>query len=157
MPSEVRGSCCSQVRFKHDPSSPDAYCGAALSSNVIHITRVAPPADGTDGPGEWAAKVGGWECHRRVLMRSQPHVDSCWVPVLLLLCEDTVPKPPAMCLSLSCLFLQAVFKQEWTTVEGWILPQVRATAARPGPVMQAQVAIWAHTQGRRDIISYQGW
>jgi selenium-binding protein 1 len=66
-----------QVRFKHDPSSPHAYCGAALSSNVIHITRVAPPADGADGPGEWAAKVGGSWQHKRVKKQKGKDVMAC--------------------------------------------------------------------------------
>lgn len=29
-----------ELRFLHDPASPHAYVGAALSSNVIHITKV---------------------------------------------------------------------------------------------------------------------
>lgn len=40
------------MRFKHDPESPHGFVGAALSSNVIHITR-----DAEDGK-KWAAKVG---------------------------------------------------------------------------------------------------
>lgn len=38
-----------EVRFKHDPASPDGYCGAALSSNLIHITK--------DADGKWGTKV----------------------------------------------------------------------------------------------------
>ena len=29
-----------ELRFLHEPSQPHAYVGAALSSNVIHITKV---------------------------------------------------------------------------------------------------------------------
>lgn len=29
-----------ELRFLHDPDSPHAYVGAALASNVIHITKV---------------------------------------------------------------------------------------------------------------------
>lgn len=34
-----------QARFKHEPSSPHGFVGAALSSNVIHITK--------EGAGGW--------------------------------------------------------------------------------------------------------
>lgn len=29
-----------EIRFKHDPNSAHGYVGAALSSNVIHFTKV---------------------------------------------------------------------------------------------------------------------
>ncbi|KAL6745344.1 selenium binding protein [Haematococcus lacustris] len=63
-----------EVRFQHEPSSPHAFVGAALSSNLIHITRAQGQVEGGKGPGTWEAK--------------------------------------------------AVFKQEWTSVEGWVLPAV---------------------------------
>ncbi len=40
-----------QVRFLHEPSAPQGYVGAALSSNVIRIHR--DPAD----PAKWATSV----------------------------------------------------------------------------------------------------
>ena len=58
-----------EVRFLHNPAAPHAFVGAALSSNVIHVSRTAPPAPGAGGPGTWAAapvirqpwlKVEGW-------------------------------------------------------------------------------------------------
>lgn len=39
-----------QVRFKHDPSSPHGYVGAALSSNVIHFTK-------DEASGKWVHNV----------------------------------------------------------------------------------------------------
>ena len=35
-----------EVKFKHDPNSTHGFCGAALSSNVIHF---------------WKAENGNWE------------------------------------------------------------------------------------------------
>ena len=35
-----------EVKFKHDPDSTHGFCGAALSSNVIHF---------------WKSKEGKWE------------------------------------------------------------------------------------------------
>ena len=32
-----------ELRFLHDPSQPHGFVGAALSSNVIHFTKVGPP------------------------------------------------------------------------------------------------------------------
>lgn len=44
-----------EVRFLHEPSQPHAYVGAALSSNVIHVTKNESKGDAKEEP--WKAKV----------------------------------------------------------------------------------------------------
>uniref|UniRef100_A0A7S0RZN5 Methanethiol oxidase n=1 Tax=Chlamydomonas leiostraca TaxID=1034604 RepID=A0A7S0RZN5_9CHLO len=52
-----------EVRFKHDPASPHGFIGAALSSNVIHVTKESEGSDKwkavTVFKQPWA-KVEGW-------------------------------------------------------------------------------------------------
>jgi selenium-binding protein 1 len=49
-----------EVKFMHDPDSSHGFCGAALSSNVIHF---------------WKSQEGKWEWEKVIDIENEPHPD----------------------------------------------------------------------------------
>ena len=49
-----------EVKFLHDPNSSHGFCGAALSTNVIHF---------------WKSKEGKWEWEKIIDIDNEPHPD----------------------------------------------------------------------------------
>ena len=49
-----------EVKFLHDPNSSHGFCGAALSTNVIHF---------------WKSKEGKWEWEKIIDVDNEPHPD----------------------------------------------------------------------------------